>query len=86
MRLALRLAERGRLTARPNPMVGAIAVRDGRIVGQGWHVAPGTAHAEVGALKDIPDGRGITLYVTLEPCAFEGRTNPGRGEAHQAFR
>ena len=76
MRLALDLAERGRLTARPNPMVGAVVVKSGRIVGSGYHVRPGTGHAEVNALADVPDdvAKGSTVYVSLEPCDFTGRT------------
>ena len=72
------LAERGRLSARPNPMVGAIVVKSGRIVGSGYHVRPGSGHAEVNALADVPDdvARGATVYVNLEPCSFTGRTPP----------
>lgn len=75
IRLALTLAERGRLTARPNPMVGVVVVRDGQILGSGYHVKPGTAHAEVAAIEHA-GGRvaGSTVYVNLEPCSFEGRT------------
>ena len=77
IRLALTLAERGRLTARPNPMVGVVVVRDGQIIGSGYHVKPGTAHAEVAAIEHA-GGRvaGSTVYVNLEPCSFEGRTPP----------
>ncbi len=75
IRQALTLAERGRLTARPNPMVGAVVVRDGEILGRGYHVRPGTAHAEVAAIDDAGgEVAGSTVYLTLEPCAFEGRT------------
>lgn len=75
MRLALELAERGLETVRPNPMVGAVAVREGRIVGQGYHPGPGQPHAEVFALSSVGESaRGVTLYVTLEPCCFAGRT------------
>ena len=71
MRLALELAERGRETARPNPMVGAVAVQGERIVGQGYHPEPGQPHAEVFALERVGAGTGgVTLYVTLEPCAM----------------
>jgi diaminohydroxyphosphoribosylaminopyrimidine deaminase / 5-amino-6-(5-phosphoribosylamino)uracil reductase len=74
---ALELAERGRGTTRPNPVVGAVLVRDGQIVGEGWHVRKGEAHAEVNALAAAGDrARGSTLYVTLEPCASWGSTPP----------
>lgn len=78
MRFALDLAEAGRLTARPNPMVGVVVVKDGSIVGSGYHVRPGEGHAEVNALAGVPDevALGSTVYVTLEPCSFEGRTPP----------
>ncbi len=74
---ALELAERGRGTTRPNPIVGAVVVRDGEIVGEGWHERAGEPHAEVIALAAAGErARGATLYVTLEPCAHEGRTPP----------
>ena len=77
MRLALELAERGRRTARPNPMVGAVAVQRGSILGQGCHLHPGEPHAEVHALDPVGAGTpGVTLYVTLEPCCHTGRTPP----------
>ena len=74
---ALELAEGGRGTTHPNPVVGAIVVQDGRVVGEGWHVRAGGPHAEVIALE-AADGhaRGSTLYVTMEPCAHHGRTPP----------
>jgi diaminohydroxyphosphoribosylaminopyrimidine deaminase / 5-amino-6-(5-phosphoribosylamino)uracil reductase len=74
---ALELAERGRGTTRPNPMVGAVVVRDGEVVGEGWHERPGEPHAEVVALAAAGElARGATLCVTLEPCAHHGRTPP----------
>ena len=74
---ALRLAERGRGRTAPNPVVGAIVVRGGRVVGQGWHRTLGGPHAEVEALAAAGKrARGGTLYVTLEPCAHHGRTPP----------
>jgi len=77
MRLALDLAERGHATVRPNPMVGAVAVQHGRILGQGYHLAPGQPHAEVYALEHVAAGTpDVTLYVTLEPCSHTGRTPP----------
>jgi diaminohydroxyphosphoribosylaminopyrimidine deaminase/5-amino-6-(5-phosphoribosylamino)uracil reductase len=77
MRRALRLAERGRGLASPNPPVGAVVVRDGKAIGQGFHRGPGTAHAEVVALEAAGEAaRGATLYLTLEPCTHEGRTGP----------
>ncbi len=77
MARALELARRGLGLAAPNPMVGAVLVRDGRIVGEGWHEGPGTDHAEVAALRRAGElARGATLYVTLEPCSHQGRTPP----------
>ena len=74
---ALELAERGRATTQPNPVVGAVLVRDGEVVGEGWHRRKGEPHAEVNALAAAGDrGRGATLYVTLEPCAHFGATAP----------
>ena len=69
MDLARRLAERGRFTVAPNPLVGAVVVRDGEVVGEGWHARAGEAHAEVRALDAAGDAaRGATLYVTDDPC------------------
>jgi diaminohydroxyphosphoribosylaminopyrimidine deaminase/5-amino-6-(5-phosphoribosylamino)uracil reductase len=74
---ALELAERGRATVKPNPVVGAVVVRDGEVVGEGWHTRPGEPHAEVIALAAAGErAHGATLYVTLEPCAHHGRTPP----------
>ena len=74
---ALDLAERGRGTTQPNPVVGAVLVREGEIVGEGWHERKGEAHAEVNAIADAGDrARGATLYVTLEPCTHVGATPP----------
>jgi diaminohydroxyphosphoribosylaminopyrimidine deaminase / 5-amino-6-(5-phosphoribosylamino)uracil reductase len=77
MRRALELAERAAGLTSPNPMVGAVIVRDGTVVGEGFHRAAGEPHAEVEALAGAGEqARGATLYVTLEPCAHEGRTPP----------
>jgi diaminohydroxyphosphoribosylaminopyrimidine deaminase / 5-amino-6-(5-phosphoribosylamino)uracil reductase len=74
---ALELAERGRGTTRPNPMVGAVVVSDGEVVGEGWHERPGLPHAERLALEAAGgQAAGATLYTTLEPCAHHGRTRP----------
>ncbi|MEM1229645.1 MAG: bifunctional diaminohydroxyphosphoribosylaminopyrimidine deaminase/5-amino-6-(5-phosphoribosylamino)uracil reductase RibD [Pseudomonadota bacterium] len=85
----MELAERGRFSTAPNPCVGALIVRDGRVLGRGWHERAGGPHAEIAAFADAranlaADGldaaaiesalRGSTVYVSLEPCAFEGRT------------
>ncbi|CAN5868103.1 bifunctional diaminohydroxyphosphoribosylaminopyrimidine deaminase/5-amino-6-(5-phosphoribosylamino)uracil reductase RibD [soil metagenome] len=77
MRRALELAERGRLTASPNPMVGCVIVADGEVVGEGWHHVAGGPHAEVVALREAGErARGATVYTTLEPCSHTGRTAP----------
>ena len=77
MRRALALAERGRRTARPNPVVGAVIVRRGRIIGEGFHLRAGEPHAEVNALAKVGGAApGATMYVTLEPCCHVGRTGP----------
>jgi diaminohydroxyphosphoribosylaminopyrimidine deaminase/5-amino-6-(5-phosphoribosylamino)uracil reductase len=74
---ALALAERGRGHVEPNPLVGAVVVRDGRAVGEAWHRRYGEAHAEVNALAAAGEAaRGATLYVTLEPCCHFGKTPP----------
>lgn len=74
---ALELAERGRGTTHPNPIVGCVLVRDGEVVGEGWHERKGEAHAEVAALAAAgAHARGATAYVTLEPCAHHGDTPP----------
>ena len=74
---ALELAERGRGTTHPNPVVGAVVVRDGEVVGEGWHERKGGPHAELVALAAAGErARGATLYVTLEPCAHHGSTAP----------
>ncbi len=80
MRRALALARRGYGTTSPNPMVGAVLVKGGRIIGQGWHHCAGEPHAEIEALRNAERRRnspkGATLYVTLEPCCTHGRTPP----------
>ena len=77
MRRALRLARRGAGHVEPNPMVGCVIVRRGRVVGEGWHRRFGAAHAEVEALRAAgARARGATVYVTLEPCAHHGKTPP----------
>jgi len=77
MARALRLAERGLNTTHPNPRVGCVLVRDGRIVGEGWHARAGGPHAEVEALRMAGElARGATAYVTLEPCCHHGKTPP----------
>ena len=77
MAQALSLAERGLYTASPNPRVGCVLVRDGNVVGEGWHERTGEPHAEVHALQAAGNAaRGATAYVTLEPCSHHGRTPP----------
>ena len=77
MSRALSLAKRGQGRTSPNPMVGAVIVKEGKIVGEGYHRAPGEPHAEVEAIKAAGDNtQGAELYVTLEPCNHYGRTPP----------
>ena len=77
LKRALELAERGRGTTRPNPVVGAVVVADGEVVGEGWHERQGGPHAEVVALEAAGErARGATLYVTMEPCVHRGTTPP----------
>jgi diaminohydroxyphosphoribosylaminopyrimidine deaminase/5-amino-6-(5-phosphoribosylamino)uracil reductase len=75
LKAATELAEQGRFTCAPNPTVGCIIVRQGELIGRGYHAVRGEGHAEVQAIKDAGgDVSGATVYVSLEPCAFEGRT------------
>jgi diaminohydroxyphosphoribosylaminopyrimidine deaminase/5-amino-6-(5-phosphoribosylamino)uracil reductase len=80
LRLAVRLARRGYGRTSPNPMVGAVLVKAGKIIGRGWHRCAGQPHAEIEALRDAAkhnrSPKGATLYVTLEPCCTHGRTPP----------
>jgi diaminohydroxyphosphoribosylaminopyrimidine deaminase/5-amino-6-(5-phosphoribosylamino)uracil reductase len=80
VRQALRLAGRGYGQTSPNPMVGAVLVKVGKVIGQGWHRRAGQAHAEIEAIRDAQargaNPKGATLYVTLEPCCTHGRTPP----------
>lgn len=85
MAQALRLAERGLNTTTPNPRVGCVLVRNGNIIGEGWHKKAGESHAEINALQKVGAGdtagyqgvaQGATAYVTLEPCSHHGRTPP----------
>lgn len=77
MAQALRLAEKGLYTTTPNPRVGCVIVRDGKVVGSGWHERAGESHAEIHALTQAGElAQGATVYVTLEPCSHHGRTPP----------
>jgi len=77
MRQCFALAERGRLTARPNPVVGCVLVKNGAVVGEGWHAVAGQPHAEAHALQQAGAAtRGATAYISLEPCSHQGRTPP----------
>lgn len=77
MERALELAAKGRGTTTPNPLVGAVIVKNGRIIGEGYHIRAGEGHAEVNAFKNaVEDVTGATMYVTLEPCSHYGKTPP----------
>ena len=76
MARAIHLAKKGRYTTDPNPRVGCVLVRDDSVIGEGWHVQAGLGHAEVEALKNTPEAKGATVYVTLEPCSHQGKTPP----------
>jgi len=77
MARAIRLARKGLFTTQPNPRVGCVLVRNGEIVGEGWHQKAGQAHAEINALAEAGDrAQGATAYVTLEPCSHHGKTGP----------
>lgn len=77
MTRALRLAERGAYTTKPNPMVGCVVAQGDEVVGEGWHQRQGGPHAEVVALQAAQGAaRGATVYVSLEPCAHTGSTPP----------
>src|SRR5882672_1996496 len=80
LKRALELAENGRGKVSPNPLVGAVVVRDGKVIGEGFHAELGELHAERAALEDCrergEDPAGATMYVTLEPCAHQGRQPP----------
>lgn len=77
MKRALELSKRGQCLTCPNPMVGAVIVKNGQIIGEGWHHGPGLPHAEIEALKNCrTEPKGATMYVTLEPCNHYGRTPP----------
>jgi diaminohydroxyphosphoribosylaminopyrimidine deaminase/5-amino-6-(5-phosphoribosylamino)uracil reductase len=77
MARAIALVERGRNTSTPNPSVGCVIVKDGRVIGEGWHERAGEAHAEVRALAAATESpEGATVYVSLEPCSHQGRTGP----------
>jgi len=78
MRLAIELAAKGEGSVEPNPMVGCVIVRDGQVIGQGYHDQFGGPHAEINALNSIDShgAAGATAYVTLEPCSHVGKTGP----------
>ena len=77
MKMALKLARRGDGWTSPNPMVGAVIVKDGKVIGKGYHRKFGEAHAEVSAINDVSGSvEGATFYVTLEPCSHHGKTPP----------
>ncbi|MCX7081956.1 MAG: deaminase, partial [Methylococcales bacterium] len=76
MAKALQLAKLGRFSTDPNPRVGCVLVKDGVIIGEGYHVKAGLGHAEIVALNNTNNAQGATAYVTLEPCSHQGKTPP----------
>ena len=78
MARAIQLAKKGQYTTHPNPRVGCVIVKDGKIIGEGYHQKTGQPHAEINALRDVKNGdtKGATAYVTLEPCSHTGKTPP----------
>jgi diaminohydroxyphosphoribosylaminopyrimidine deaminase/5-amino-6-(5-phosphoribosylamino)uracil reductase len=76
MARAIHLARKGCYTTDPNPRVGCVLVRNNTVIGEGWHVKAGLAHAEINALKTLQQAQGATAYVSLEPCSHQGRTPP----------
>jgi diaminohydroxyphosphoribosylaminopyrimidine deaminase/5-amino-6-(5-phosphoribosylamino)uracil reductase len=76
MQLALEQAARGRYSVSPNPMVGCVLTRDGKVIADGWHARAGEPHAEIKAIQTSDNVSGATMYVTLEPCVHHGRTPP----------
>src|SRR5690606_11299165 len=80
MATAIGLARRGLYSTQPNPRVGCVLVKDGRVIGEGWHQRAGEGHAEVRALEDARNRgestQGAVAYVSLEPCCFQGKTGP----------
>src|SRR5437762_13126885 len=76
MLAALEQAQKGRGCCAPNPAVGAVLVQDDQIVARGWHEGAGKPHAELNVLGAVPSAKGMTLYVTLEPCNHWGKTPP----------
>ena len=77
MARAIELAQKGIGSVNPNPLVGAVVVKDGKIIGEGWHKKFGGPHAEVWALNEAGENaEGATIYVTLEPCSHQGKTPP----------
>lgn len=84
MREALAAAEKGLGLTHPNPAVGAVIVKNNRIISRGWHHRAGGPHAEIDAIRNAPETRGTELFVTLEPCSTQGRTPPCTGALIQA--
>jgi len=78
MSYAIRLAERGAYTTHPNPRVGCVVVKDNKIIGEGWHIEAGKEHAEINAINDAGSSnvKDATVYVSLEPCSYQGKTGP----------
>ncbi len=76
MSRALKLAEKGLYTTDPNPRVGCVLVKKGKVISEGWHIKAGEAHAEIVALSKLDNAQGVTAFVTLEPCSHVGKTEP----------
>ena len=76
MSRAIHLAKNGKFTCRPNPLVGCVITKDGKLVAEGWHAATGKPHAEINALNVCDNSTNSSMYITLEPCSYHGRTPP----------
>ena len=76
MSRAIQLAKHGQYTCDPNPIVGCVITKKDCVIAEGWHELSGNSHAEINALNTCDDSEGSTMYVTLEPCTYQGKTPP----------